>query len=522
MVLGDELTSFCQSDSLSEDGLCEIIIEKHGIIAPKNNDANINNYEFFHEACRNERSTEGILRYLLDNFPNAVRDDDEEGLLPLHIICSNKNVTLGMVQLLIDAFPESIRQADNTGRMPLHFLCLNNIMDDEVGLEILRLYLERCPESVSHAAEGGILPIHTAAAAQSPEFCHILIDAYPGSERITYGIGALPFHAACALNTVATVKYLYQLYPESINVATNDGCYPIHCAITRVVEEERIGPTIVVEITQFLLDCNPNVALQECNGILPFILFLIQWNENEDEIDENTSMRTCLKILQILYDANPDAIEDNEVTSNLGEFCEEVQTFLNSQLTYARQARDRTLMTTRDENGQLPLHRALRDNITLGSIKLLVKGNPSAISCNDNIGMIPLHVACQHHESPSVIEYLINLDPTSLHRKDLDDNTALHYACRGANHAIIALLSEKYGAISVSKRNAHNQLPIDLLFASREVSDRESVEYTESIFRLFRAYPATVMNFITNTNATSHSGANAKMSGKKRKIDKIH
>ncbi len=179
-------------------------------------------------------------------------------------------------------------------------------------------------------------------------------------------------------------------------------------------------------------------------------------------------------------------------------------------------------MTTRDENGQLPLHRALHDNVTLGSIKLLVKGNPSAISCADNTGMIPLHVACQHHESASVIEYLIKMDPTSLHRKDSDYNTALHYACRGANHAIIAILTEKYGAVSVSKRNAHGQLPIDLLFASREVSDRESVEYTESIFRLFRAYPATVMNFITNTNAASHSGANAKMSGKKRKIDKIH
>ena len=240
-------------------------------------------------------------------------------------------------------------------------------------------------------------------------------------------------------------------------------------------------------------------------------------NENEDEINENPSrLYDCLKVLQILYDAHPEAIERDEVTSNVDSFCEEVQTFLNSQLTYARHARDRTLMTTRDENGQLPLHRALRDNITLGSIKLLVKGNPSAISCNDNIGMMPLHVACQHHESASVVEYLINLDPTSLRRKELDDNTALHYACRGANHSIIALLTEKYGAVSVSKRNAHGQLPIDLLFASREVSDREGVEYTESIYRLLKAYPATVMNCIIDNNAAKHS--DSKMSGKKRKM----
>ena len=174
-------------------------------------------------------------------------------------------------------------------------------------------------------------------------------------------------------------------------------------------------------------------------------------------------------------------------------------------------------MTTRDEhNGKLLLHRAFYDNIPLGTIKLLVKGNPSAISCADNIGMMPLHSACKHRGTPAVVEYLINLYPTSLRARDFDDNTALHYACHGANHAIIALLTEKYGAISVSKRNAHGQLPIDLLFASREVSDREGVEYTESIFRLLRAYPA-MMNCIPNATTTSHS--DSKVSGKKRKID---
>ena len=65
----EEMTEFCQSDSLSLDGLCEII-ERHGV-APKNN--GITNYEFFRQTCLNERLTEEILRYLLEYFPNAVR-----------------------------------------------------------------------------------------------------------------------------------------------------------------------------------------------------------------------------------------------------------------------------------------------------------------------------------------------------------------------------------------------------------------------------------------------------------------
>jgi ankyrin repeat protein len=522
-LLQDELAAFCRSYALSLDGL-RAIFEGHGVV-PNDNDTNIS-YEFFHEACLNKKVTEGILRYLLEYFPNAVRyadgyicDDGEkaEGCTPLHSICYNKNVTLGMVELLIDAYPDSLHHENNYGGMPLHYLCCTKDLDDEVGLKILKLLLERHPESVRHAARYDMLPIHIASVRQSPEFCRILIEAYPGSERMVAVVGALPFQLACACNTVATAKYLYELYPESINVADDNRMYPIHFAIVRVKEEEILGPTTAVEMTQFLLDCNPNVVLQECNGKILFIHLHHWMNENEDEINENpSSLNECLKVLQLLYDEHPDVIEDNEVTSNVGQSHVEVQIFINTQLAFARQAKDRHIMTTRDDIGQLPLHRAFFDNPPLGTIKLLIKGNPSAISCADNRGRIPLHSACQRHKTPAVVEYLIKLDPTSLRARDFDDNTSLHYACRGANHAIIALLIEKYGALSVSKQNAHGQLPIDLLFASNVVSDREGVEYTESIFRLLRVYPA-MMNCIPNATTTSHS--DSKVSPKKRKID---
>ena len=221
-LLEDELTGFCESASLSEDGLREII-EKHGAA----NVSNINNYAFFLEACENEGIPEGILRDLLEYFPNAARHADEEGRQsPLHYICYNKKVTPSMVQLLIDAYPDSVRQEDNDGYMPLHSLCLNKNSDGSAGLEILKLIVEKCPESVRHVTGTGVLPIHLAAINQSPEFCRLLIEAYPGSERmVADGSGALPFHLACVCNTVATAEYLYKVYPESINVADNNGSY---------------------------------------------------------------------------------------------------------------------------------------------------------------------------------------------------------------------------------------------------------------------------------------------------------
>ena len=97
-----ELLAFCRSDSLSEEGLQDLLEELY--VLENIRTASISNYEFFHEACFNERLTEGIIRLLLDYFPGAASSLCSEGmgkikrkkLTPLHTICENKNVTLGM------------------------------------------------------------------------------------------------------------------------------------------------------------------------------------------------------------------------------------------------------------------------------------------------------------------------------------------------------------------------------------------------------------------------------------------
>ena len=351
----------------------------------------------------------------------------------------------------------------------------------------MELIIKRCPESLRHAARIGNLPIHNAAIKQSPQFCRILIEAYPGSKRITNDNGILPFHAACQYNTVVTVKYFYQLYPESINVANNNGYHPIHLAIAGL--KNRSNPEAAIEIVQFLLDCDPHVVLQKHQDKFPLYRVC-----KETQSENTRKLNAYLKVLQILYDTHPEAID--EVTSDVDRFCQEVQTFINNQLIYARQARDRTLMHSTDEDGRLPLHRALRgliNNATLGSIKLLVKGNPSAVQTPDNGGALPLHLTCQHHNSTCIVEYLTNLDPTSLCAIDGEGSTSLHCACRGAKLETIALLLGKYGGVSVSKRNMNNQLPIHVLLESKEVSDREDTNYVESIYRLVRAFPDTLL-----------------------------
>ena len=175
------------------------------------------------------------------------------------------------------------------------------------------------------------------------------------------------------------------------------------------------------------------------------------------------------------------------------------------------------MMTTPDHNRQLPLHTALQNNVRLGSIKLLVKGNPSAIRNFDQSGVIPLHLASRHHDSTNVIQYLLSLDTTTLDAVDREGNTALHYACRGAKYETITMLLDTYDAVSVSKWNAQKKLPIDLLWESNAVEDRESIEYTESVFRLLKAYPETVMDYFVDMNKQAKAGGCSPLNEKKRK-----
>ena len=485
ILLADELFEYCDSESISEEGVRQII-ERNGFNT--NHHHHVSDYDFFHLVCMNENVTEGIIQCLLEYFPDATGDTDEDGRSPLHFACLNPNVTNNIIQLLVDADTDSVHREDNKGRMPLHNLCSSsNEKVDEAeatALKILKLLIEKYPEAARRADVQGKMPIHLASRGRSPEFCRVLIETYPGSERIAGDMDLLPLHFACLKGSLATVEYLLSIFPDAINHPFN-GLYPIHLAIAGL--KARANPAAAVEVVKFLLDCDPNQKLKVYRGKSLFH-FACELECN----DSNIGAR--IKVVKALFDAHPEAIEDNRIATEI-QLHQQVQAFVNGEIVYARQAKDHRLMMTPDENGQLPLHRALHNNVRLGSIKLLVKGGPLALQSGDNTGALPLHVACEHHDSTSVVEFLVELDKTSLNALDGDGNTTLHYACRGAKYDTIALLLEKYGAASVSKRNVHGKLPIDMLWESNEVGDRESVEYMGSVFQLLKAYPEIVMNF---------------------------
>eukprot|EP00984_Skeletonema_dohrnii_P020037 scaffold9691_cov80-Skeletonema_dohrnii-CCMP3373.AAC.1 len=167
-LLSDELFSYCLSESLSEEGLRQII-DRHEL-TPK---TILRDYDFFHAACLNKQVTEGIIRCLLEYFPDAASTTDEQGGSPLHYACNNTNVTLKIIQLLINAAPDSVSSADIKGWMPLHCSCMKTELDGIAELKILKLLVERHPDAVRYADNNGLLPIHMAGGygRRSIEFC---------------------------------------------------------------------------------------------------------------------------------------------------------------------------------------------------------------------------------------------------------------------------------------------------------------------------------------------------------------
>ena len=312
-----ELIDFCRSESLSEDGLREIL-ERYG--CEPNNNLNIDKYGFFIVACHNQFVTEGIIRCLLEYFPDAGAMELGSGITPLQCLLDDgnaKNATRGMVQLLVDASPNSLRRANEIGYMPLHHLCAAENVDASTAVDILGLLLERCPEATRYANNRGYLPIQLAVVKlKSFEFCRMLIEAYPGSERITSSGGELPIppllHLACEYSMVATAEYLYQLYPECINLADEDGRYPIHYAIDGL--NDRTNPTTAIEMVEFLLGHNPNAASQKFDDIFPLCVVCANSDSFNGE-DDAYRVDAALKIAQALFDAYPEAIEDNNLTT---------------------------------------------------------------------------------------------------------------------------------------------------------------------------------------------------------------
>jgi len=437
-----------------------------------------------------------VVRYLVHAKPSSIRMIDERDRIPLHSACTNRNANYATVKFLIDYWPESTHQRDENGNHPIHSLCGNVELDHGVSMEILALLIQVDWESVKYENDVGFFPIHLAAKnGKPPDFCEVLVNAYPESVKMTSDDGSLPLHMACGGGCLDTTMYLAELNPRGLDVKAAGGMLPIHVASNGKAN---------FEIIEYLLQRDPDCASKSTDGAeLPFHMAC----KSESNIDT----------VRLLFDTYPEALileddETDDATSTTTKTTTSTEasssaggrpnttSFLRDQTSHARTALDIVAMHTLDESGCLPLHRALRRRAALGAVKLLLKGNPSALRVATYDNVFPLHVACERC-GLDVVRFLAErLDVRCFEDVDSSGNSALHYACRGGNCDVVRWLLEGNVArksrrvASFAERNGEGKFPIQLLaeYCKKEGEDCQSPKFGLTVSCLRMAYPERV------------------------------
>eukprot|EP00956_Cyclotella_meneghiniana_P017742 scaffold29178_cov63-Cyclotella_meneghiniana.AAC.5 len=482
-----------------------------------------------------------VVKYLVHSEPSLLQSGDSDGNLPLHLACCNASTTVEIVNYLVDSHPAATSQNDRYNSLPINLLCSNeNDMPDDVSIAILNILLEVHRPGLLNPGISGSLPIHFAVSnmKRSLEFCRILLDANPLSVTHRDANDDLPFHYACSCGHLNTVKYLYELYPESIGITGYELEYPLNCACDnenlevlkyvyelypeamklKVLGQLPIHKTIYAEdasdehklkILQFITHCDP--------------ICVSQPNDSGDLPLHCACAELSISLIKYLYDLHPEAIlergsngklpigivresleEDRE--ENEASPVEDIIAFLGIQQNYARTASNVELLTTPDDNGWLPLHHALHNNSPVGSIHLLVKGNPDTINVADNNGLLPLQIACKSC-TVSVVKYFTNHIEDSFSLRDGNDNYLLHYACRGGNIEVVMYLLKSGHTRAVSEKNKDNMLPVHLFnqFVKERWCEGNDRKYVETIWHLLLADPETLQcsNWIQDEDTAS-------------------
>jgi len=437
-----------------------------------------------HALLSNEKTNNihEILSYMLELEPSSIQLLDGRGGSPLHLSCRNGNMTLEVVQFIFNKWPEAMRTRDRyDGWLPVHELCVNQKLDGIVALDILRFMLDTDQTIARERNDLGYLPIHLAPGEMSIAFCKVLVDTYPESVRIDLD-GSLPIHEACRYDTrydtTELIQYLLEIYPESINARDLKGRLPIHYAAMN-------GRTGTIEL---LLKHDPDAASKKTE-------------DGKQSLPLHMACQHCKQpvAIQVLYDAFPEATlifdADRKIPMQLMKKSRsKVVKFFNDQFEYIKHLNDMTFMITANEIGWLPLHRALKDDVSLGTIKLMVKKCPAAVRMADDVLTFPIHIACKF-SSVQVVKFLVEHDGIPMSQLDTNKDSILHYACRGGNLDVVKYLLANQASLVVSSAevNEKGELPIHLLCeAGKDMVD--DAEHIETIWLLLLSNPEAVMN----------------------------
>lgn len=162
--------------------------------------ADVTQVDHLHLELQQLEPNELVITAFLEAQPAHAQQENENGLLALHLACGNiDNIPSDIMEYLLDIYPDSVRKATRHGILPIHKACA--AFSSSRAIKNIISLIDQHEESLLCPNRDGQLPIHIAVSnpkTNSPLLVQLLVDRCPQSLKVADRYGHFPLHKAAA------------------------------------------------------------------------------------------------------------------------------------------------------------------------------------------------------------------------------------------------------------------------------------------------------------------------------------
>jgi ankyrin repeat protein len=90
-----------------------------------------------------------VPEFVATKYPDFLKKPrSSDGQLPLHVACASCHSIIG-AQVLLEHYPDATKQKDTQGKLPLALACKNEVLEEEEVLDLIELLVRVYPEAVN-------------------------------------------------------------------------------------------------------------------------------------------------------------------------------------------------------------------------------------------------------------------------------------------------------------------------------------------------------------------------------------
>jgi hypothetical protein len=186
-----------------------------------------------------------VVRFLVENGPEALTIKNEDGDLPIHQAFLEVTVQLPQLRILLEANPSTLKVTGRDGKLPLHLACESATYGDRGMRKTLQRMIDAYPGALRVRTPRGLTPVMCALrrldSRKALHFLQRMVERggeeslwgrYTGRDGATYYETALRCAVECFPNRRLLLS-LIRAWPDALEIRDEHGMLPLHCACLR-------------------------------------------------------------------------------------------------------------------------------------------------------------------------------------------------------------------------------------------------------------------------------------------------